>query len=466
MLDGRVHTPAPPPDDVTRLLRAHGARAASPVGTDGSWWLARPAEGEDGPWLEVLVADVPVDAELATRAGLLTGLEHPHLARVLAVEPLDSGRVALVCEHVPGPTLAAVRAARPPLADGEVVTVAVPVAQALAALHAAGLAHGAVGADRVVVRPGGVPVLVDLRGALRGVGTPTGDVHRWVAALLGLMPPLEAHLAAGLEDAVRLRDALEALLRGRSAPQDLVDAAFAAATPEPVQVPEPDELAGAAVALGTGRSGRPRPATAPVLPRRERRGSRRRPWPAVAAGLAVALAVAAGALVVRALPDRPARAEVPVATTTAPAAPARATTSVTDDEARLADREDPAAAAAALTRLRALALAAADAAAVAALEVPGSPAQVADAQLLARLDGARSEGLEAQVATANEVGRTAEGDVRVEVTSTTSAHVRVAATGERTEVPAGEVRTVELVLRWTAPGWRVQDVREPRGATP
>ncbi|WP_148234344.1 hypothetical protein [Cellulomonas flavigena] len=430
---------------------------ASPVGTDGSWWLARPVEGEDGPWLEVLVADVPVDATLATRAGLLTGVEHPHLARVLAVEPLDAGRVALVCEHVPGPTLAAVRAARPPLADGEVVTVAVPVAQALAALHATGLAHGAVGADRVVVRPGGVPVLVDLRGSLRGLGTATGDVHRLVASLLGLMPPLDAHLAAGLEDAVRLRDALEALLRGRATPQDVVDAVFAVATPEPVQVPEPDELAGAAVALGTGRSGLPRPAApAPVVPRR---APRRRPWVAVAAGLAVVLAVVAGALLVRALPDRPARAAVATASSPTPGPAA-------DDATRLTDQGDPAAAAAALTRLRAAALAAADAAGVAGLEVPGSPAHVADADLVARLAGARSEGLVAEVSAVRATGTTPEGDVRVEVTSTTSAHVRVASSGERTDVPAGEARTVELVLRWTPEGWRVQDVREPDVASP
>ncbi|MBO3093715.1 hypothetical protein [Cellulomonas dongxiuzhuiae] len=461
-----MHTAAPPPDDVTRLLQAHGARVASPVGTDGSWWVARPTQGEDGPWLEVLVADVPVDGSLAARAGVLTGLDHPHLARVLAVDPLGPGRVALVCEHVPGPTLAAVRAARPPLADGEVVTVAVPVAQALAVLHAAGLAHGAVGADRVVVRPGGVPVLVDLRGALRGVGTATGDVHRLVAALLGLMPPLDAHLAAGLEDAVRLRDALEALLRGRATPDDVVEAVFAVASPEPVQVPEADELAGAQVALETGRSGVPRSTVPPPPPRRARREPRRRRWwPAVVAA-AVLMLGGGAALTVRLLPDLPADAATPSAVASPSATAPGVGPGAGDDRAALADEHDPAAAAAALTRLRAAALAAADAAGVAVIEVAGSPALAADEALVGGLAGARSEGLTVDVTTVTATGTAPDGDVTVEVTSTMSAHVRVAPTGERTDVPATAARTVELVLRWTPAGWRVWDVREPGGATP
>ncbi|MFC0647351.1 hypothetical protein [Cellulomonas phragmiteti] len=454
-----MHTAAPPPDDVTRLLQAHGARVASAVGTDGSWWVARPVDEADGPWLEVLVADVPVDATLPGRAGTLTALDHPHLARVLAVEPLGPGRVALVCEHVPGPTLAAVRAARPPLADGEVVTVAVPVAQALAALHATGLAHGAVGADRVVLRPGGVPVLVDLRGALRDVGTPTGDVHRLVAALLGLMPPLDAHLAAGLEEAVRLRDALEALLRGRATPQEVVDAVFAVASAEPVQVPEADELAGAQVALAAGRSGIPREAETSAPPRRARREQRRRRWWPVAAGAAVVVVLAAGALAVRHLPGSSADAATPVASAgPTPTAPVPG--------AGLGDRQDPATAAAALTRLRTAALADADADALAALGVAGSPALAADTALVAQLAGARSEGLAVDVTSTTWTGATPEGDATVEVTSTMSAHTRVAVTGERTDVPATSARTVELVLRWTPAGWRVWDVREPGGALP
>lgn len=462
-----VHT-APPPDDVTRLLRAHGARPAAAVGTDGTWWVGRPVE-EDGTWLEVLVADVPVDGPLSARAVLLTQLEHPHLARVLAVEPLDPGRVALVCEHVTGPTLAAVRAARPPLADGEVVTVAVPVAQALAELHAAGLAHGAVGADRVVLRPGGVPVLVDLRGALLGAGTATGDVHRLVATLLGLMPSLDVHLAAGVDEAARLRDALEQLLRERATPEHLVDAVFAAATAQPVHVPAADELAGAQVALEAGRSGQPRAVDAP-LPRRARRAPVRRRWPLALGAVAVAVVAAGGAVLgSRLLPGPDGATAAPVSTGASATAEATAAAAVAgaaqDDRAALADQGAPDVAAAALTRLRVAALAVPDGPGVAALEVDGSPAEQADAALVAQLAGARSEGLAVEVHSATVVGADADGDVRVAVTSTLSAHERVAPTGERSPVPQTGPRTVELVLRWTSDGWQVQDVSEPGAAS-
>ncbi len=465
-----VHT-VPPPDDVIRLLHAHGARVASPVGTDGSWWVARPVDDADGPWLEVQVADVPPDAALAARAHALTGLDHPHLARVRAVEVLGPGRVALVCEHVPGPTLAAVRAARTPLVDGEVVTVAVPVAQALDALHGVGLAHGAVGADRVVVRPGGVPVLVDLRGVLRGDGTPTGDVHRLLATLLGLMPPLDAHLAAGLDDAVRLRDALEGLLRTDARAADVVDTAFACADAEPVIVPDADALAGAQVALAHGRTSAPRVVGEdPVPARRPRRDRRVRRSRRAVAGLVVVVLLGAGAWGVRALVDRGAAADAPPR----PSSPSSPSARVADadptpddaDERALRDRQDPAGAAAVLTRRRAEALATVDGATLADLAVAGSPSQAADADLLAALAGARSEGLVVEVEGTTVTGGTPEGDTTVEVTSVVGPHVRVTPAGDRTDVPAAPSRTVELVLRWADARWRVLDVREPSGATP
>ncbi|MFS0706203.1 hypothetical protein AB6N23_16960, partial [Cellulomonas sp. 179-A 9B4 NHS] len=266
-----VH-PALVPDDVTRLLAERGHRVAAAVGTDGAWWVSRPVDDPDAPWLEVQVVRVPTDDRLRALADALASVEHPHLAAVREVVPLDAGRVAVLAAHVPGPTLAAVRATRPPLSDAEAVTVAVPVAQALAALHAAGLAHAAVAADRVVLRPDGFPVVVDVRGVLAGTGTADGDVRRLIATVLGVLPPLEAELAAGLPELTRLRDALEAVAR-RGAPtaEDVVEAAFAAAEPVPVQMPDADALAGAQVAMDAGRA-LPRPDARPVAERRRARG--------------------------------------------------------------------------------------------------------------------------------------------------------------------------------------------------
>ena len=456
MFHGSVDTPAPPPDDVTRLLQAHGTRAAGAVGTDGAWWVARPV-ADDGAWLEVMVADVPVDATLAERARALTGLHHPHLARVVAVEPLGPGRVALVCAHVPGPTLAAVRAARHPLSDGEVVTVAVPVAQALAHLHSTGMAHGAVGADRIVLGPGGMPVLVDLRAALRGGGTTTGDVHRLLATLLGVMPPLDAHLAAGLPDEVRLRDALEALLRTGAGPDEVVDTVFAHAAPEPVHVPDDGPVTGPGAERAADGSGGPS-GGAPV--RRLRRGGRpRRRRPVAAVATVVALVVLGTAAVL----GRGVLSGAAAPAAEAPGPQVRATSTPPDPAT---DREDPAGAAGALTRLRGAVLAAADPQALTTVAADGSPALAADRDLLGRLAGARSDGLVVDVVATAATGATPDGDATVVVTSAVGAHTRVAPDGQRAEVAATAPRTVELVLRWTAQGWRVWDVREPVAASP
>lgn len=447
--------PALVPDDVTRLLADRGLRVAAAVGTDGAWWVARPVDDTDAPWLEVQVVRVPVDDRLRTLANVLAGVDHPHLARVHAVVPLDAARVAVLAAHVPGPTLAAVRAARPPLTDAEAVTVAVPVAQALDALHAAGLAHASVAADRVVLGPDGFPVLVDARGVLTGSGTADGDVRRLVATVLGVLPSLEAELAAALPELTGLRDALEEVAR-RSAPTaaDVVAAAFGAAEPAPVHVPDPDALAGAHVAMDAGRA-LPRPAPAPAgRPRRDRGRRGVRAGRVLAVAACVVAAVVAGAAVLGQRGEAGPRADV----TTRAGAPAP---TAGDPAAETAG--DPVAAAADLTRRRADALAAASRDALAGVHAPGAPALARDVELVDGLAGARSEGLAVVVERVEDAGRTADGDAVVRVTSSVAAHTRVATTGERAAVPATAARTVELVLRRTPDGWRVWDVREPRG---
>lgn len=454
--------PALVPDDVTRLLAERGHRVAAAVGTDGAWWVSCPVDDPDAPWLEVQVARVATDDRLRALAEALTDVRHPHLAPVHEVVPLDAGRVAVLAAHVPGPTLAAVRAARPPLGDAEAVTVAVPVAQALAALHAAGLAHAALAADRVVLRPDGFPVLVDARGVLTGTGTADGDVRRLVATVLGVLPPLEAELAAGLPELTRLRDAVEAVAR-RSAPtaEEVVAAAFGAAEPAPVRMPDPDALAGAQVALDAGRTLPRAPAsTGDRRARRPRRPRARRSVVVVVVGAVVAtvvgvagVAVAGGALLGDAA--RAARGDAPVG--------GRATGAVATTSAAATPTDDAVAAAADLTRRRADALAAASADALTSVHVDGSPALARDAALLGTLAGARSEGLAVAVQEVRAAGATPDGDSVVAVTSSVGAHTRVTPAGERTAVPATGPRTVELLLRRTAAGWRVWDVREPAG---
>lgn len=134
------------------------------------------------------------------------GWDHPHLVRVL--RPAERGRTELL-EYAPGGSLTGLLAARGPLPLGEAVTLMVPLAAALAHLHAAGVVHGDVAPDNVLFRADGAPLLADpglatALGEARGTGGtdgfaapehrhgPPADVYGWGAvawfALSGRAP--------------------------------------------------------------------------------------------------------------------------------------------------------------------------------------------------------------------------------------------------------------------------------------
>lgn len=445
------------PADVRALLDGSAFRVTAPAGPDGTGWLAAATDGTDRR-LEVHVVATVLDDVVAARAERLRLLQHEHLPRVHDVVEIGPGRTALVVEHVPGPTLAELRTQRAPLSDGEAATVAIPVASALGALHAAGLAHGAVSPATVVVGPEGRPALVDLRGVLVGTGTPDGDVRRLVATVLAQVPDADVHLLAAAPGPT-LRDTLEDAVSTVALDADgLVSRCFAVAEPEPVRLPD----AGARAALDVARHDAG--AAVPAI-RRRRRGARRRPGLLVAAGVAGVLV--AGAVTVGLLHDRPGPA------TGTPARP------------------DPVDAAVALTVRRAEVVATGDPTLLGQVEVVDGPAHRADAALVGALEGARLDGLVVDVAHAERVASTDSGadtgtgvgaragagadpgpapsgpttrstagpDVAVRVASAMSAHRRLPADGgAAVDVPATGTRTVVLVLRWTDDGWRVWDV--------
>ncbi|MDP9437093.1 MAG: protein kinase, partial [Actinomycetota bacterium] len=72
------------------------------------------------------------DGRLGGEADVLRELDTPHLVRVRAVLA-DEGATWLVLDHAPGGSLAALLRRRGRLDAGEVVTVGVPLAEALAA---------------------------------------------------------------------------------------------------------------------------------------------------------------------------------------------------------------------------------------------------------------------------------------------------------------------------------------------
>ena len=98
-------------------------------------------------------------ARLRQEAQTLAAQAHPGIAQIHGLETWR-GRPLLVMEHLDGGTLAA-RIADGPLAPADAVGVAVEVAEALAALHAAGYRHGDVKPSNIAFTSQGTAKLLD-----------------------------------------------------------------------------------------------------------------------------------------------------------------------------------------------------------------------------------------------------------------------------------------------------------------
>jgi len=432
-----------PPIDVDRALTTLGLLGTGGTGTAGGWLARRPED--ESPAFELLVLMAAVDERLVDRVDRFVGLEHPHLGQVRAVTPIDPGRTGVLVDHVVGVSLGAIRRARAPMTDGECVTLLVPLCQALSALGAAGLAHGAVEADNVVVQPDGRPVLVAPRPGLVGSALPGDDLPRLLSTVVGVMPEEDGALLAGPGSVPRLRPVLDQLLAGGCSADEVVARCFATAEPEAVRLPDAAALAGASLAgmrrpfpvsAGTERRPLPRRSGAP-------RSARRRVTVAVAAGVLLVVAVGIGRHVL--------------------AHPPTADASTTREP--LLDRSDPAGAAAELTRRRADVLRSGSADRLTDVAVTGGPAARADSEVIASLGAGGAEGLSAHVDSASVTGTPTQDEADVSVSSATSGYVVVGADGRRSTAAAAAPRTVLLHLRWTNAGWRVWSVSQP-GAAP
>ena len=121
---------------------------------------------------------------------LLARVRHPGVVVVHGADEID-GRVGIWMELVEGRTLAADVEARGPLPAAEVLQIGLHVAEALAAVHAAGLIHRDVKAQNVMREAGGRTVLMDF-----GTGVEFGD-HAETAALAGTPLYLAPEVLAG-----------------------------------------------------------------------------------------------------------------------------------------------------------------------------------------------------------------------------------------------------------------------------
>ncbi len=144
-----------------------------------------------------------IDQEVA----VLAATDSRHLLRLEDVATTDDGRQCLVLPRLPGPSLARLLAERETLAPGEVVTILVPLAQALIDLHESWCCHGALGPGSVLFDEEGAPVL-----ARFGRATIFGDRANGVEHLSGASVASRAAEPRVGEDLRGLRAVVDTLL--------------------------------------------------------------------------------------------------------------------------------------------------------------------------------------------------------------------------------------------------------------
>lgn len=302
-------------------LPGYDVQALLGYGASGELWRARELATGELVALKRLPADVDPEALAALRraAPVLRDLDTPYVVRVRALVG-EGPDTVLVLDLATGGSLAALLARRGTLDPAEVVTVAAPLAQALAAAHAAGLIHGDVTAANVVFTAEGMPLLADLGMALLS-GSPA-DAASDVESLGALCH----QLLSGVLPATAEDPRAPLGLLAPSAPRPLVAAVEQALSADPSSRPDAAAFASAlrrSHAAAPVRFGEPAapavasaPATAPpsrVVPVEEPRRSRRPLVVAAAAAAVVVLAAGVGWASGRSGPVELASAAVPAA---------------------------------------------------------------------------------------------------------------------------------------------------------
>ncbi|MGO4455350.1 protein kinase domain-containing protein [Arthrobacter sp. RAF14] len=252
--------------DVWLLEDDDGARRAVKVPRRAA---SRP--GPDGPDLQ---GDRLLGERLLGERWRVQGIRHPHLlplhGLVTAELQAEDGSIirvqGVLMDFAPGGSVGSLVAARGTLSAAEVVTVTVPVAHALAALHARGIVHGDVSGGNILFSAEGAPLLADfgqasltgerrVRRATRAFAEPgvrhaqaAGDVYALAAVawwcLTGEPPGEPAHrpplpvlrpeVPAGL--ALALEGALAESASERPSAQEFARAVQRACPASPVQI--------------------------------------------------------------------------------------------------------------------------------------------------------------------------------------------------------------------------------------
>lgn len=160
-------TQGPPDVDGYAVSHELGRGATSTV------WAA--TDRDTGDRVAIKITDAAreqaadVLAQAARECAVLDRVPHEHLVRMRRAFARPDGSVALVMDLAEGGDLAELVTANGRLTEGEVATVLTPLADALAAVHHAGVVHGDLSPRNVLITAEGKPLLGDFAAA-RAVG--------------------------------------------------------------------------------------------------------------------------------------------------------------------------------------------------------------------------------------------------------------------------------------------------------
>jgi serine/threonine protein kinase/Tol biopolymer transport system component len=158
------------------------------AGGMGEVYLAQDSRLPRKVALKVLSADVARDERRVQRfeheAEALARLNHPNVCMILEIGAMQDGRRFIAMEHIDGMTLRDLMEQRR-LAPAEALEVAIQVAAALSAAHAANIVHRDIKPENIMLRPDGYIKVLDFGIAkLNETLSPPGDRHETSTARL------------------------------------------------------------------------------------------------------------------------------------------------------------------------------------------------------------------------------------------------------------------------------------------
>ncbi|MFI5693052.1 serine/threonine-protein kinase [Kribbella sp. NPDC051586] len=138
-----------------------------------AWQVRDRASGRNAVLKRIPISAVPDPRRLREDLSMLSRLRHPHIARVVEFRETETD-LLVISQYVPAGSLARLLRRRGPLSRGELVTLLVPLAEAVDHLHRANLTHGSITPHNVVLDADGRPVLTD---ATLRPAPPVADLH-------------------------------------------------------------------------------------------------------------------------------------------------------------------------------------------------------------------------------------------------------------------------------------------------